>query len=266
MNPVAFNFFGIEIRYYSIFILCGIIISYFFISREAAKFKIDKDVIFNLFFWSLIIGIICARLYYVFFSWNYFRDHLNEIWQIYKGGLAIHGGLFGGLLTFAIYTRKHNIRFLRTTDMVAPYIMLSQAIGRWGNFFNSEAYGIPTTYEHLKSLHIPKFVIDGMYINNTYYTPTFFYESIICLLGFILLIIFKKRKLTKVGQVTALYLIIYGTVRFFIEHLRTDSLIFMNFKVAQLVSILMVIGGIVLFIRTKQKNKFQDLYNNEKNI
>ncbi len=264
MNPVAFSIFGFDIRFYSFLILIGVVIGYVMIVKEAKRFDISSDFMFNLFFWTIIIGIIGARLYYVVFNWEYFSSHVGEIWQIWQGGLAIHGGILFGLVTISIYTKKHNIRLGRILDIVVIPLILAQAIGRWGNFFNSEAYGAATTLSHLRSMHIPEFIIRGMRINGIYYTPTFFYESIWCLVGFAIMLLMRRRKFVKIGQLTGIYMVWYGVGRFFIEASRTDSLIFLGFKVAQLVSILMIIVGIVLFVRGVRKGKYEDLYNEVK--
>lgn len=263
MNPIAFSIFGLEVRYYSLFILLGVVIAYFMIVREAKKFSISSDFIFNMFFWTIIFGIIGARLYYVVFNWEYFGSHISEIWQIWQGGLAIHGGILFGLITIGIYTRKYNIRTLKILDIVVVPLILAQAIGRWGNFFNSEAYGVATTLNHLQKLHIPEFVINGMKINGIYYTPTFFYESLWCVIGFIIMLVLKKMKYLKVGQITGFYLMWYGIGRFFIEALRTDSLTLLGFKMAQIVSLIMVIIGIVIFVLGMRKSKYEDLYNDQ---
>lgn len=261
MNPVAFSAFGFEVRWYSIFILIGVLFAFFSIMREAKKFKISSDFIFNMFFWTIIIGIIGARLYFVLFNWSWYGSHINEIWQIWRGGLAIHGGIIFGLLTINLYCRRYNMRTLKIIDMIVVPLILAQAVGRWGNFFNNEACGPATSFNHLNSLHIPLFIINGMEGNGVYYTPTFFYESLWCLIGFIILVIAKQFKFIKVGQLTSIYLIWYGIGRFFIESLRTDSLTFLGFKVAQLVSLAMIIIGIIIFILGMRKEKFEDLYN-----
>lgn len=263
MNLIAFSIFGMEIRYYSLFILAGVVIAYFMILREAKRFHISGDFIFNMFFWTIIIGIIGARLYYVVFNWDYFGSHINEIWQIWQGGLAIHGGILFGLVTIAIYTKRYNIRTLKILDMAAVPLILAQGIGRWGNFFNSEAYGVATTLNHLKEMHIPDFVISGMKINGIYYTPTFFYESIWCLLGFIVMLILRRTKYVKVGQTVSVYLMWYGVGRFFIEALRTDSLTILGFKMAQIISIIFVIIGVIIFVIGLKKSKYEDLYNDQ---
>lgn len=265
MNSVMFSIFGFDIRWYSVLLLGAFIVAMFFIGREAKRFEIQKDFIFNLLFWTLIAGVIGARIYYVIFEWNYYSNNLGEIIQVWKGGLAIHGGIIAGLLAILAYTKKYGFRTLRFLDFVVPGLIIGQAIGRWGNFFNQEAHGISTTLEHLESLHIPEFIIEGMKINGVYYTPTFLYESIACIIGFVIICIIRRMRYTKVGTPTALYLIIYGVVRFFIERSRTDALMFVGFKIASIVSIIMIIVGIIMLIINSKKGKFEDLYNDKDN-
>lgn len=264
MNPIAFSIFGLDIRFYSLFILLGVIIAYFMIVNEAKKFNMNEDFIFNLFFWTFIIGICGARLYYVLFNWSYFSSNIAEIWQIWNGGLAIHGGLLFGIIFLYFHCKKNNISFINILDIVCVPLILAQAFGRWGNFFNQEAYGTATTLAHLQKLHIPQFVINGMKINGIYYTPTFFYESIWCLIGFIILYIFRKRKYNKNGQTVGLYMIWYGIGRFFIEAFRTDSLTILGFKMAQIVSVIMLIVGLFLVIKGFKKGKYEDLYRKDR--
>lgn len=266
MNPIIYTLGGFEIRWYSILMLLAFFVAYFIIQKEAKRFKIKSDFIFNMLFWVLIFGIIGARLYYVIFDFSSFKDNPIEILKVWNGGLAIHGGLIAGLITMIVYTKKYKIRTIRYLDFAVVGLILAQAIGRWGNFFNSEAHGVVTTLEHLKNLHIPNFVINGMYINGVYYTPTFFYESIFCIIGFIFLLIVRRNKYIKVGDITALYLIFYGILRIFIEASRTDSLMFIGFKIAQIVSLAMIIIGIVILIINRKKGKFEDLYNDINNV
>lgn len=265
MNPVIFNIGSFEIRWYSVLILIAFFTAYYIIKKEAKRFDIDKNFIFNLLFWTLIIGIIGARIYYVIFDWEYYSNNISEIIKIWNGGLAIHGGIIAGLLTILVYTKKYKQRTLRYLDFIVVGLIIGQAIGRWGNFFNSEAHGIATSLEHLKKLHIPNFIIEGMKINGVYYTPTFLYESIFCLLGFIIICLIRRNKYTKVGTPTALYLIIYGVIRFFIERSRTDALMFCGFKIASIVSVIMIIIGIIMLIINSKKGKFEDLYNDKSN-
>ena len=266
MNPIFITIGNIEIRWYAIFILIGVLIALYLIKKEATRFNIKTDFIFNMCFWGIIFGFIGARIYYVIFNWSYYSHNIIEIVEIWQGGLAIHGGIIGGLLTILFYTKKYNARTIRYIDIIVPAVVIAQAIGRWGNFFNSEAHGAATTLEHLKALHIPTFVINGMKIEGVYYTPTFFYESIGCLIIFLILIILRRGTYRKVGTITALYLIGYGILRFFIEISRTDALMIVGFKMAQIASIIMIIIGTVILIQNMKKSRFEDIYNDANNV
>lgn len=264
MNPIMINVFGIEIRWYSFILLLAVILGVFLFLREGKKYDYPKDFLFNLAFWVIIFGFIGARLYYVLFNYKMYLNDPISILKVWEGGLAIHGGMIAGLLTLVLYCKKYNVRILKITDMVAISLLLGQAIGRWGNFFNSEAHGGVTTLLALQNKHIPEFIINGMYINNVYYEPTFFYESLWCLLGVIVLFVIRKYKYLKVGQLTGVYFMWYSFARFFIESMRTDSLMFAGFKVAQLVSLLLFIVGLIMVMVIGRKGKFEDLYSEEK--
>lgn len=238
MDPVIFTIGNFSVRWYSVLILLGIIMGYFLAVKEARKFNISSDLVLDVAFWVIIFGIIGARVYYVLFNFNLYKDNLVDIFKIWNGGLAIHGGIIFGFITLVIYCKIKKVSIFRMTDIIVPSLILAQAIGRWGNFFNSEAHGPVTTFENLKSLFIPNFIIEGMKINDIYYHPTFFYESLWCLIGFVVIILIRKfYKYLKVGQLTCVYLMWYSVGRVFIESLRTDSLMFMGYKVAQLVSV-----------------------------
>ena len=253
MKQVAFSIGPFSVTLYSICILIGIILATYIIEKESQKYNISKSFIMNLIFWCIIFGILGARIYYVLFNLDYYSAYPLEIVKIWNGGLAIHGGIIAGTLTLVLYCKKYHIDILRMIDISVVGLIIGQAIGRWGNFFNMEAHGSVVSKSFLEGLHLPNFIIDGMYINGNYYHPTFLYESIFCLIGFILLILVRKNKKIKTGNITGLYLIWYGIVRFFIESLRTDSLMFGSLKMAQIVSILMIIGGIILIIITSIK-------------
>lgn len=249
MNPEIFNIGGFIIRWYSVLILVGIIIAFVLASRESKKFNLPKDFIFDLGFWVVIFGIIGARLYYVIFNYSLYKDSLLDVVKVWNGGLAIHGGIIAGFITLVIYCKLRKVNPFRMTDIVVPSLIIAQAIGRWGNFFNSEAHGPATTLANLKSLCIPDFIIEGMNINGVYYHPTFLYESLWCILGFVILLLVRKfYKNLKIGQLTCVYLMWYGVGRLMIESLRTDSLMLGNFKVAQLVSVGMILIGLVGFV------------------
>lgn len=263
MNPVITTIGNFELRWYSVLILIGVIIGYIIAKREAKKFNFNTDFLFNLFFYCLVFGIIGARLYYVIFNWNAYADNPISILYVWEGGLAIHGGLITGLITMYLYCKKYDVFLPRATDFICPSLILAQSIGRWGNFFNSEAHGPQTTLVALQNKHIPSFIIDGMKINGIYYEPTFFYESLWCFLGFIIMLFIRYNKKTKIGTLTAFYLVWYGIGRFYIEGMRTDSLMLGSFKVAQIVSVIMIVVGVLWLMINSRKGKYEDLYNSK---
>lgn len=262
MNPVIFNIGNYELRWYSVLIAIAVIIGYVLIVSESRRFKIKKEFMFNMMFWTLIFAIIGARLYYVAFNLEYYRTNVLEIFQIWKGGLAIHGALLFGAITIIIYCKKYKVRVGKILDIIVPALLLGQAIGRWGNFFNSEAYGSIVSYQQLVNMKIiPQFIIDNMFINGSYHLPMFYFESLWCLLGFFLSLFLRRRKYIKDGQLVAFYMMWYGVARFVIETFRTDALLFNGIKVARVVSVLMfVIGLIIQFIQSR-KPKLDELYN-----
>ena len=262
MSPVAFTIGNIEVRWYSIFIAVSVVIAYLMIVSESNRFKIKHEFVFNMIFWTLIFGIIGARLYYVLFNLNYYLKNPVEILMIWKGGLAIHGGLILGLITLVIYTKKYNMRASKMLDIVVVPLILGQAIGRWGNFFNGEAYGSIVDYHTLANIKIiPSFVIDNMYINGSYHLPMFYFESLWCLLGFIIMLIIRRGKYIKEGQIFGFYLMWYGLARAVIEIFRTDSLMLGNIKIAIVVSIIMFIVGLIIESIQSRKPKLDELYN-----
>ncbi len=262
MDRVALDLGFFQIYWYSIFIFLGGLTACIVIYMESKKREIEEEFLINLTFNSLILGIIGARLYYVLFNLNYYLKNPIEILQIWNGGLAIHGGILIALAFIIIYCKKHNVNTLKMLDIIVVGLIIGQAIGRWGNFFNSEAYGNITTYATLHQEKIPEFVIKGMYILGEYRQPTFFYESVWCLFGFIAMLIIRKYKYLKTGQLTGFYLIWYGIIRFLIERMRADSLMLGPFKIAQIISIIFIISGIIVFTYylRKDKGKEENLY------
>ena len=260
MSPILIDLGFMQIRWYSILILSAFVIGYLLVINRCKKKGIPTSAITDMCFYLVIICILGARLHYCLFYVNefgnnpYFSNPLDII-KIWEGGLGIHGGIIAGLVFTIVYTKKKKINLLEILDVIAPALALGQCIGRWGNFFNQEAFGRITTLSNLKSLHIPKFIIDGMFIEGEYREPTFLFESIGCLLIFILLISIRNIKKIKNGQIISLYFILYGILRFFIESLRTDSLMFMNLKMAQIISIIMILGGLFLFIKPYIRSK-----------
>ena len=255
MDRIALDLGFIQIYWYSLFIFFGILVATFVILKECKRQNINEDFIVNLIFYTVIFGLIGARLYYVCFNLDYYLKYPLEILEIWNGGLAIHGGIIAGLLCIFIYCKKYNAKLLKLLDIVVVGLIIGQAIGRWGNFFNQEAYGSAVSLDFLQSLHLPDFIINGMHINGVYYQPTFLYESVANVIGFLLIFFVIRKIQTKQGEQFFSYFIWYGIIRFFIEGLRTDSLYVMGFRTAQLVSIAFVIVGVIGFIYCKKRGK-----------
>lgn len=252
MNPVAFTLFSIQIRWYGILISTGMIIGILLAKKSCDVKKISYDTLIDIILIALPLAIIGARLYYVLFNLDYYSQNMGEILNIRQGGLAIHGGLIFAIGSAYLYCRKKQISFLKYADAAAPSIIIAQALGRWGNFFNQEAHGGPVTKEFIS--HFPAFIQNGMYIEGTYYHPTFLYESIWNVLVFICLT-YVLRKSKKDGTTIFTYVGLYSIGRFFIEGLRTDSLMIGPLRIAQIVSLLGVAIWIVFlyFVYIKEK-------------
>lgn len=252
IDPVAFNLGPLSVRWYGIIIAVGILLGYFVTQRALVKAGLHKDTLVDIIFYSALFGFIAARIYFVIFQWPYYAENPSEIIKIWHGGIAIHGGLIGGFIAGVIVCKVKNLNPFQIGDIVAPSIILAQGIGRWGNFMNHEAHGGPVSRAFLEQLHLPNFIIENMYINGQYYHPTFLYESIWDVAGFIILV--NIRKHLKLGETFFLYLTWYSIGRFFIEGLRTDSLMLTsNIRVAQLVSILLILISISLIVYRRIK-------------
>lgn len=265
MNPVFFQIGNFSIKWYSVLILIGVLFGYELAEYEGKKHDISKDFMFNMTFSAVIAGLIGARLYYVLFNFELYSHDILSVFRFWEGGLAIHGGLLFGLIAVYVYCKRFNMKFIKVLDIVVVSLILAQAIGRWGNFFNSEAHGAATTMAMLKSHGIiPEFVINGMNINGVYYEPCFYYESIWCLIGFVIMLIIRLQKKLKIGTLTSFYLMWYGAGRFIIEGMRTDSLMLAGFKAAQIVSIIMFIAGLISIMIISRKTPFEDLYHETK--
>lgn len=254
MNPIAFSIFGIPIRWYGVLIALGMLTG-ILIAKYTCKLKgISYDKLIDILIVVLPMAIIGARLYYILFEFEYYRNNLSEIFNIREGGLAIHGGVILGVLTAAIYIKIKKLEFFKYADAAAPSLIIAQAIGRWGNFFNQEAHGGPVSSEFISNF--PKFIQKGMLIGGEYYHPTFLYESLWNVLVFIVLILILKKS-KKNGLAAFSYIGLYSIGRFFIEGMRTDSLMLGNFRIAQLVSLsgvlLWIIALIYYFILKKNK-------------
>lgn len=244
-DPIAFEIFGLEIRWYGILIALGMVLAVLISCRRAPKHGITDNDVLDLALWMLPAGVIGARIYYVIFNLSYYHT-FSEMLNIRAGGLAIHGGLIFGLIALIFVCRHKGIKVLNMADLVIPTVALAQAIGRWGNFFNGEAHGGPTDLPW-------GIIVDGVKVH-----PTFLYESIWCVLLFIVLSYFNDKKRSADGQTFALYMIFYSLERFFVEALRTDSLMIGPFKQAQVISICAIVIGVGLYIYVTRKSLSRD--------
>lgn len=253
---------GISIAWYAILIVAGGIIACM-ISKKRMNAKGYTNIDFSDMFINIIaVGLVGARLWYVAFKFDeLYKNDLIRIFKIYEGGLAIQGGVIAGLIYAIYYLKKRNINILEAGDAIMPTVLLAQAIGRWGNFVNQEAYGQIMTSEQMSKLMIPSFIKEGMFIQGAYRQPTFLYESILNLLGFLLIIFVISKVLKKPGTQFGMYFIWYGITRFIVEKFRSDSLMFGALKMAQVTSLIFILAGVVLIIYVYNKDKKRGKYN-----
>ncbi|AZR74841.1 prolipoprotein diacylglyceryl transferase [Anoxybacter fermentans] len=236
MDPIAFKIGPFAVHWYGILIGLGVLAAFFLGLREGKRRGYNLELFYDLIIYGVPAGIIGARLYYVIFRWEVYSDNPIRALYIWEGGLAIHGALIAAVIVGIFVTRYYKVNFWDIADIAAPGIILAQAIGRWGNYVNQEAYGYETDLPW------------AMYIDGAYRHPTFLYESIWNLLVFAFLLWLRRKKFIKTGEVFLAYLSLYSFGRFFIEGLRTDSLMLGPIRVAQLVSVLTIIGSITLII------------------
>lgn len=251
IDSIAFKIGPLAIHWYAICIMSGLFLAVFLASKEAPRKNLTSDDIIDFILIAFPLAIIGARLYYVIFEWSYYSQHLNELFAIWNGGIAIYGGLITGAIVLFIYSYNKVINPITFLDVLAPSVMIAQVIGRWGNFINQEAYGKIVSQLN----YLPSFIQKQMFIDGHYRTPTFLYESLWNLLGFIIIsIVRRKKQFLKEGEILAFYLIWYGIGRFIIEGMRTDSLMLFGFRVSQIVSFALIIfGSIFVIIRRQMK-------------
>ena len=233
------------VTWYSVLIVTGAALALFLACKEEKRSGLPKDTVLDLALWLIPGGIIGARLYYVVFSFDQFRIDLLSVFRIWEGGLAIYGGIIAGLLVLFIFCRYRKLSFLLLCDMIAPGLALAQCIGRWGNWFNTEAFGLPVTGSFPRffplAVQIPS---DGY----SWHLATFFYESMWDLAVFVFLVISRRTFLKrKNGDVFFFYLFLYAAGRLVIEELRTDSLFASSVRISQLLSVLICIAILMLY-------------------
>ncbi len=248
MNPVAFTVFGLEVRWYGVLIAIAMALGAYLAIHEARKHAdIGEDNLMDFLLWMIPFSIIGARLYYVAFQWDYYGQHLSEIIRLRQGGLAIHGGILFAIIVAIVFTKRRHLSFWKMADIVTPSLALGQAIGRWGNFANGEAHGGPTDLPW------------AITVNGVKVHPTFLYESLWDFALFLFLYFYMKRHQKFNGQLFSLYLIVYSVGRFWIEGLRTDSLMLGPLRIAQVVSIAMVVCGGIIYVIGKKNTKKESL-------
>ncbi len=248
-SQIICTIFGVEIYFYGVILALAIIVGTFvseYIGRN--YFELKKDTIIDLSPYLIIFGIIGARLYYCALNYDFYLRFPTEILAIRHGGISIHGAILGGLIGLLIYAKRHKISFSRLADVTSLGLILAQAIGRWGNFFNSEAFGTPTNLAW--KLYIAPEYRPIPYTDVEYFHPTFFYESLLNLGIFFILFYFAKTKLfRKDGNIALMYLIMYSVARIFVEHLRIDSVCYIHgISIAIIVSIAIIILSLVALI------------------
>jgi phosphatidylglycerol:prolipoprotein diacylglycerol transferase len=227
IDPIAFSLGPIDVHWYGIILGTAALVGLYLAIVEGKRFNIPPDFFMDLVLIGVPSAVIGARIYYVAFKWQDYKDNFFDVFKIWEGGIAIHGALIGAIVAGYIYIKRKGYSFWRIADIAAPSLIVGQAIGRWGNFMNQEAHGGPVSEQFLReTLNLPDFIVDHMLIGSFYYHPTFLYESVWNLLGLGLLFWLRRRPFVKAGEVFLSYFIWYSIGRFFIEGLRTDSLAF----------------------------------------
>ncbi len=258
-DRVAISFGPFDIYWYAVFILTGIIIASILGVIEGERLGIDSNVTIDGILIIVALSIIGARLFYVIFELDKY-DSFKDVISIGNGGLAIVGGIITAFVSALVYANIKKINVFKVFDIMAPGFLIAQSIGRWGNFVNQEAHGPKTSKEFLDNvLGLPNFIVEQMHIGSYYYHPTFLYESVWNLIGFVIVIMLRRVRLLKIGELFAVYMIWYGFGRFFIEYYRTDSLMLGSIKVNMLMGVAMMVFG-AGFIIVKRKLKIHDVY------
>ena len=266
LNRVFIQIGPFSIYWYGVIIATGLFLGLYLATREADRLGLKKDLIVDLIMFAVPISIIFARIYYVIFEWeNYQGGPWWKFIAVWEGGIAIHGALIGAVLTAIVYARVRDVSFWQLADIVAPSLILGQAIGRWGNFMNQEAHGGPISEAAYQNFHqyLPDFIMNQMCIDGTLYYPTFLYESVWNILVFVLLLLIRKYNPLR-GELFLSYIVMYSVGRFFIEGLRTDSLYLGPIRQAQFLSLVLIVGAIIFIIYRRKSKKVDRKYDGSK--
>jgi phosphatidylglycerol:prolipoprotein diacylglycerol transferase len=252
IDPIAFKLGPFIVRWYGLIIGIAVILGLFYTLNESKKEMIDTEFFLDFVIIGVPSAVVGARLYYVIFRWPFYKGNIVEIFSIWQGGLAIHGAIIAGFFVLIYLSKKYRVSFWKAVDILSPALVLGQALGRWGNFINQEAHGGPVSREFINQF--PEFIKKQMNIGGTYYHPAFLYESLWNILIFLILILLRRKKFIKDGDLFAIYLISYSLGRFFIEGIRTDSLMLGSIMVAKLISIIAILIGLgIIFMRHRRE-------------
>lgn len=280
LDPIAFSIGGLKVHWYGLILGAAALVGLLLAIWEGKRFKVPQEFFMDLLLLGVPSAIVGARLYFVAFTWEDYKDNFWDIFKIWNGGIAIYGALIGAIICAVIFVRRRGYNFWRIADICAPSLIAGQMIGRWGNFVNQEAYGGPTTESFLSdSLNLPSFIVNQMNVNGVFHHPTFLYESLWNLLVLVILFVLRRQKFLRAGELFLYYFVFYSIGRFFIEALRTDSLAFQgaawvasvinglwapmtwlgfeqgaldpqygNIRISQLLAILIILAAILLMI------------------
>lgn len=294
LNPTMLEIGPLVIRWYGVILALGAVVGLLLAIQEGKRFGIKSEFFMDLLLIGAPTAIIAARIYYVAFQWDHYKNNLGDVFKIWEGGIAIYGAIAGALICGYFFSKAKGYSFWRIADICAPGLLVGQMIGRWGNFVNQEAYGGPVEESFLRdTLHLPNFIVEQMYIikDSTFVHPTFLYESLWSLLGLLLLFVIRRRSFLREGELIATYIGWYSLGRFFIEALRTDSLGFTgptwlanlinglwtpmeavfqqgylspaygNIRSSQLIALLLVLGAITFIVVRRLNIKTITYYN-----
>lgn len=262
LNRVFLEIGSLSIYWYGVIIATGLFLGLYLATKESERLGLQKDIMIDLVVFAAPIAILFARIYYVIFEFDAYRG--QPWWKfiaVWEGGIAIHGALIGAVLTGIVFAKVKKVSFWQIADIAAPSIILGQAIGRWGNFMNQEAHGGPISQAAYENFHqyLPNFIMDQMCINGVMYYPTFLYESIWNIIVFTILILMRKYNPLR-GEIFLSYIALYSVGRVFIEGLRTDSLYFGPLRQAQLLSIVLIVGAIIIIIIRRKSGQIDRKY------
>lgn len=291
IDPVAFSLGPLPVAWYGIIIGAGAVIGLLIAIQEGKRFRIPAEFFMDLLLIGAPSAILMARIYYVAFEWERYAGDFWSVFKVWEGGIAIHGALIGAIISGAIYIKVKGYNFWRIADIAAPSLIIGQAIGRWGNFVNQEAHGGPVSETFLReTLFLPNFIVEHMYINGVFHHPTFLYESIWNVLVLVVLLFLRRKIAIKAGELFLSYFILYSVGRFFIEGLRTDSLVFSgpewlaamfdgmwypmsllfgdagampadaNMRIAQVIGVVIILAAIALIVLRRQLGYAREYY------